>query len=91
MILTAMNNKTIKGYWSNGRFVKPEEILAEEPGPPSKTQLKAEAGEKQVLGEALLTLRPDLIKRLNLPEKNPRSDQRANQWFSPADAVAALG
>ena len=37
MILTAMNNKTIKGYWSNGRFVKPEEILAEEPGPPSKT------------------------------------------------------
>ena len=69
MILTAMNNKTIKGYWSNGRFVKPEEILAEEPGPPSKTQLKAEAGEKQVLGEALLTLRPDLIKRLNLPEK----------------------
>ena len=31
MILTAMNNKTpkaIKGYWSNGRFVKPEEIAA---------------------------------------------------------------
>jgi ribosome-associated protein len=29
MILIAMNNKTpkaIKGYWSNGRFVKPEEI-----------------------------------------------------------------
>jgi ribosome-associated protein len=69
MILTAMNNKTIKGYWSNGRFVKPEEILAEEPGPPSKTQLKAEADEKQALGEALLTLRTDLIKRLDLPEK----------------------
>lgn len=69
MILTAMNNKTIKGYWSNGRFVKPEEILAEEPGPPSKTQLKAEADEKQALGEALLTLRADLIKRLDLPEK----------------------
>ena len=64
-----MNNKTVKGYWSNGRFVKPEEILAEEQGPPSKTQLKAEADEKQALGEALLTLRPDLIKRLDLPEK----------------------
>ena len=56
MILTAMNKQTpkaIKGYWSNGRFVKPEEIALEEVGPPSKTQLKAEAGEKQALGEAL--------------------------------------
>jgi len=72
MILTAMNIKTtkaIKGYWSNGRFVKPEEIAAEEVGPPSKTQLKAEADEKQALGEALLTLRADLMARLNLPEK----------------------
>ena len=72
MILTAMNNKTpkaIKGYWSNGRFVKPEEIALEEVGPPSKTQLKAEAGEKQALGEALLTLRTDLMARLELPEK----------------------
>lgn len=64
-----MNIKTVKGYWSNGRFVKPEEILAEEKGPPSKTQLKAEADEKQALGEALLTLRADLIARLDLPEK----------------------
>ena len=72
MILTAMNNKTlkaIKGYWSNGRFVKPEEIALEEAGPPSKTQLKAEADEKQALGEALLTLRADLMARLDLPEK----------------------
>ena len=75
MILTAMNNKTIKankapkGYWSNGRFVKPEEIAAEEVGPPSKTQLKAEADEKQALGEALLTLRADLMARLELPDK----------------------
>ena len=80
MILTAMNNKTtkaatkaapkaIKGYWSNGRFVKPEEIAAEETGPPSKTQLKAEADEKQALGEALLTLRADLMGRLDLPDK----------------------
>ncbi|HEX5285398.1 MAG TPA: ribosome biogenesis factor YjgA [Polaromonas sp.] len=70
-----MNNKTIKankatkGYWSNGRFVKPEEIDAEEVGPPSKTQLKAEADEKQALGEALLTLRADLMARLDLPVK----------------------
>ena len=72
MILTAMNIKTtkaIKGYWSNGRFVKPEEIAAEEVGPPSKTQLKADADENQALGEALLTLRADLMARLNLPEK----------------------
>ncbi len=76
MILTAMNTKTnkpvpkgMKGYWSNGRFVKPEEIAAEEKGPPSKTQLKAEADEMQALGEALLTLRADLMARLDLPDK----------------------
>ncbi|MDB5777887.1 MAG: hypothetical protein JWP79_304 [Polaromonas sp.] len=61
--------KAIKGYWSNGRFVKPEEIALEEVGPPSKTQLKAEADEKQALGEALLTLRTDLMARLDLPDK----------------------
>jgi ribosome-associated protein len=61
--------KAIKGYWSNGRFVKPEEIALEEVGPPSKTQLKAEADEKQALGEALLTLRADLMARLDLPDK----------------------
>lgn len=67
-----MNNKTpkaIKGYWSNGRFVKPEEIALEQAGPPSKTRLKAEADEKQALGEALLTLRADLMARLDLPAK----------------------
>ncbi|WP_293402723.1 ribosome biogenesis factor YjgA [Polaromonas sp.] len=71
-----MNTKTnkpvpkgLKGYWSNGRFVKPEEIAAEEKGPPSKTQLKAEADEMQALGEALLTLRADLMARLDLPDK----------------------
>jgi len=72
MILIAMNNKTpkaIKGYWSKGRFVKPEEIALEPAGPPSKTQLKAEADEKQALGEALLTLRADLMARLDLPDK----------------------
>ena len=61
--------KAIKGYWSNGRFVKPEQIALEEVGPPSKTMLKAEADEKQALGEALLTLRADLMARLELPDK----------------------
>ena len=68
----AMNSvkaKAIKGYWSNGRFIKPEEIALEEVGPPSKTMLKAEADEKQALGEALLTLRSDLMARLDLPTK----------------------
>ena len=59
----------VKGYWSNGRFVKPEEIALEEVSPPSKTQLKAEADEKQALGESLLTLRADLMARLDLPDK----------------------
>lgn len=67
--LTKPIPKAIKGYWSNGRFVKPEEIALEEKGPPSKTQLKAEADEKQALGEALLTLRADLMARLDLPDK----------------------
>ena len=61
--------KAVKGYWSNGRFVKPEEIALEEVGPPSKTMLKAEADQKQALGEALLTLRADLMARLDLPTK----------------------
>ena len=65
----AKAGKPQKGYWSNGRFVKPEEIALEEVGPPSKTQLKAEADEKQTLGEALLTLRADLMARLDLPDK----------------------
>ena len=63
------NPKGMRGYWSNGRFVKPEEIALEEVGPPSKTMLKAEADEKQALGEALLTLRADLMARLDLPDK----------------------
>ena len=67
--MNAVKPKAIKGYWSNGRFVKPEEIALEEVGPPSKTMLKAEADEKQALGEALLTLRADLMARLDLPDK----------------------
>lgn len=61
--------KTPKGYWSQGRFIKPEEIAAQETGPPSKTQLKAQADEMQELGKALLTLRADLIAKLDLSEK----------------------
>ena len=61
--------KAPKGYWSQGRFIKPEEIAAQENGAPSKTQLKAQADEKQELGQALLTLRADLMAKLDLPEK----------------------
>ena len=85
--------KAIKGYWSNGRFVKPEEIALEEVGPPSKTQLKAEADEKQALGEALLTLRTDLMARLDLPEKLLMTPIRAaidEQANGSADLTLAL-
>ena len=68
-VVNSAKAKGIKGYWSNGRFVKPEEAALEEVGPPSKTMLKAEADEKQALGEALLTLRADLMARLDLPTK----------------------
>ena len=68
-VVNSAKAKGFKGYWSNGRFVKPEEAALEEVGPPSKTMLKAEADEKQALGEALLTLRADLLARLDLPTK----------------------
>ena len=87
-----MNTKTpkaIKGYWSNGRFVKPEEIALEEVGPPSKTQLKAEADEKQALGEALLTLRADLMAKLDLPETGSPSMATRAGVFSAATCATA--
>lgn len=72
MILIAMNQKTKtkppKGYWAQGRFVKPEEVPDPDTLPPSKTKLKAQANEKQRLGLALLTLRSDLLARLELPD-----------------------
>jgi ribosome-associated protein len=71
-----MPRKPKKGYFVRGQFIaegSPEdlELKAQLKGgdEPSKTDLKRESAELQKLGEALLTLRADLMQRLELPEK----------------------
>jgi ribosome-associated protein len=69
-----MSRKPKKGYFVKGHFVAEGseldlELRAEQTGgEPSKTELKKESAELQKLGEALLTLRADLMERLTLPE-----------------------
>lgn len=69
-----MSRKPKKGYYVRGQFVAEGseldlELQAERSGgEPSKTELKRESAELQKLGEALLTLRADLMERLALPE-----------------------
>lgn len=69
-----MSRKPKKGYYVRGQFVAEGseldlELQAERSGgEPSKTELKRESTELQKLGEALLTLRADLMDRLQLPE-----------------------
>lgn len=69
-----MSRKPKKGYFVKGHFVAEGselhlELEAERTGgEPSKTELKKESTELQKLGEALLTLRSDLMQRLELPE-----------------------
>jgi ribosome-associated protein len=69
-----MSRKPKKGYYVRGQFVAEGseldlELQAERSGgEPSKTELKRESTELQKLGEALLTLRADLMQRLVLPE-----------------------
>jgi ribosome-associated protein len=69
-----MSRKPKKGYFVRGQFVAEGseldlELQAERTGgEPSKTELKRESTELQKLGEALLTLRADLMERLALPE-----------------------
>lgn len=69
-----MSRKPKKGYYVRGQFVAEGseldlELQAERSGgEPSKTELKRESTELQKLGEALLTLRADLMQRLELPE-----------------------
>jgi ribosome-associated protein len=72
----AMSRKPKKGYFVRGQFIaegsaEDLELKAELKGgdEPSKTDLKRESTELQKLGEALLTLRADLMERLQLPEK----------------------
>lgn len=68
-----MSRKPKKGYYVQGQFVaEGSELdleLSNTGGPPSKTELKRESTELQDLGEALLTLRPELLASLDLPEK----------------------
>src|SRR5215208_7220268 len=71
-----MSRKPKKGYFVRGQFVAEGseldlELKAELKGTQeaSKTDLKRESTELQKLGEALLTLRTDLVERLALPDK----------------------
>jgi ribosome-associated protein len=71
-----MSRKPKKGYFVRGEFVAEGseldlELKAELKGTTeaSKTDLKRESTELQKLGEALLTLRADLMEGLPLPEK----------------------
>ena len=70
-----MARKPKKGYFVRGQFVTEGseldlELKAELKGPEaSKSELKRESSELQKLGEALLTLRADLMEKLALPDK----------------------
>ncbi|AMO21978.1 ribosome biogenesis factor YjgA [Ramlibacter tataouinensis] len=69
-----MSRKPKKGYWVKGTFVAEGseldlELKAEQKGEVSKTDLKRESEQLQKLGEALLTLRQDLMDGLALPDK----------------------
>jgi ribosome-associated protein len=71
-----MPSKLKKGYFVRGKFVAEGseldlELKAELKGTTeaSKTDLKRESTELQKVGEALLTLRADLMERLQLPDK----------------------
>jgi ribosome-associated protein len=71
-----MSRKPKKGYFVRGQFVAEGseldlELKAELKGTEaaSKTDLKRESTELQKLGEALLTLRGDLMQALALPDK----------------------
>lgn len=70
-----MPRKPKKGYFVRGQFVAEgseldQELKRELKGgiETSKTELKRESTELQELGEALLTLRADLLNRLELPD-----------------------
>lgn len=71
-----MSRKLKKGYYVKGQFVAEGSALDLEykrelkgSDEPSRTDLKRESAEQQKLGEDLLTLRADLMTRLELPDK----------------------
>jgi ribosome-associated protein len=72
----AMSRKLKKGYYVKGQFVAEGSALDLEykrelkgTDEPTRTDLKKESTEVQKLGEDLLTLRADLLAKLDLPEK----------------------
>ena len=84
-----MSRKMKKGYFVRGEFVaegsaRDIELKAELKGTSdqSRTELKRESTELQKLGEALLTLRADLMARLNLSEKLRDAVQEAKRISS---------
>lgn len=74
-----MSRKPKKGYFVQGHFVaegseldiqlKHELKGTDENHTSSRTDMKKESDDLQDLGEALVTLRADLVARINLPEK----------------------
>lgn len=71
-----MSRKPTKGYFVRGQFVAEGseldiELKAELKGTTesSRTDMKRESDALQILGRDLLALRPDLLERLQLPEK----------------------
>jgi ribosome-associated protein len=71
-----MSRKLKKGYYVKGQFVAEGSALDLEykrelkgTDEPTRTDLKRESTELQKLGEDLLTLRPDLMVKLGLPDK----------------------
>jgi ribosome-associated protein len=80
-----MARKPKKGYFVRGQFVTEGseldlELKAELKGTEaSKSELKRESSELQKLGEALLTLRGDLMERLALPDKLAESVAEARR------------
>jgi ribosome-associated protein len=71
-----MSRKLKKGYYVKGHFVAEGSALDLEykrelkgTDESTRTDLKRESTELQKLGEELLTLRPDFMARLDLPEK----------------------
>ncbi|MCX8521949.1 MAG: DUF615 domain-containing protein [Rhodoferax sp.] len=71
-----MSRKLKKGYYVKGQFVAEGSALDLEfkrelkgTDEPTRTERKRESDAQQKLGQDLLTLRPDLLDKLGLPEK----------------------
>lgn len=81
-----MSRKPTKGYFVKGQFVAEGSELdlalkreLKGSDEPSRTELKRESTELQKLGEDLLTLRAELLDRLDLSEKMKEAVAEANR------------